>query len=217
MCHLELYSSWNMVWLGRFAFSLPSSGFLNLPPFCHPFLGVLGDPRGTSFTKSLLYPSGTTVSPGVCTPVVDRSVTMHGPRRELLSQICCRFGIHLRFSCWPLFVRITGRSRFTCLQGLYVCFWIQLFVLFYNQSTRRKRPYYQDEVWLLRFRIPPSTSFFRACKWERCPLKLYSLGNMVQLCRFALSLPPYRFFNLPPSALIPWLDVTKIISTLDHC
>ena len=45
---------------------------------------------------------------------------MHGLRRESLSQICCGFGIQIRVSCWPLFGRITGRSRFTCLQGLYV-------------------------------------------------------------------------------------------------
>ena len=45
---------------------------------------------------------------------------MHGLRRELLSQFCRGFGIQIRFSGWPLFGRITGRSQFTFLQVLYV-------------------------------------------------------------------------------------------------
>ena len=45
---------------------------------------------------------------------------MHGLRRELPSKLCCGFGIHLRVRSWPLFGRITGRSRFIYLQCLYV-------------------------------------------------------------------------------------------------
>ena len=89
---LELYSLGNMVQLGRFNSSLPPSVFLNLTPFCSHFLGV---PRGPAVTKSILSPSGSTVSPGVFNPVVDRSVTMHRLRCKSLSKICCRFGIRL--------------------------------------------------------------------------------------------------------------------------
>ena len=49
-------------------------------------------------TKSLLSHSGATIIPGVCTPAVDRSVTMHGVRRKLISKLCCGFGIQLRIS-----------------------------------------------------------------------------------------------------------------------
>ena len=73
-----------------------------------------------SVTKILLSPSSDTVSPGVWTPDMDRIVTMNGLRRESLSQLCCWFGIQLRFSGWPLFGRKTGFSSFTSLQGLYV-------------------------------------------------------------------------------------------------
>ena len=45
---------------------------------------------------------------------------MHDLCRELLSKICCEFGIQLRVSSWTLFGRITGRPRFTYLRGLYV-------------------------------------------------------------------------------------------------
>ena len=70
---------------------------------------------------------------------VDRSVTMHGPRHKSLSQLCCRFGIQIRVSGWPLFGRITGRSRFTCLWGLYVFFWIKLSVLLHTLFTAQYR------------------------------------------------------------------------------
>ena len=36
------------------------------------------------------------------------------------------------------------------------------------------------------------------------PLELYSLGNMVLLVRFSLSLPSSMFFNLPPFTLPSW-------------
>ena len=96
-------------------------------PFCSPFLGA---PRGMAITKILISPSGATVSPGVCTPAVDRSVNMHGLRRESISQLCCGSGIQIMINGWPLFDRITGRSRFNCLRGLYVFFWIQIFSSF---------------------------------------------------------------------------------------
>ena len=126
---LELYSLGNMVQLGRFNSSLPPSVFLNLTPFCSHFLGV---PRGLAVTKSILSPSGTTVSTGVFTPAVYRSVTMHGHRRKSLSQLCCGLDIQLRVIGWTLFGMTTGRSCFTCLQGLYGLFWIQLFVLLHT-------------------------------------------------------------------------------------
>ena len=62
MCPLELYSSVNIVRLGRFDLFLPSSRFLKLTLFFYPFLG---DPMGPAATKSILSPSGATVSPGV--------------------------------------------------------------------------------------------------------------------------------------------------------
>ena len=40
--------------------------------------------------------------------------------------------IQLRVSCWNLFGNITGRSCFICLKGLYVFFWINLFVLLHT-------------------------------------------------------------------------------------
>ena len=67
----------------------------NLTPFLSPLLGA---PRGPDVTKSILYPSGTTVSPEVFTSAVDRSVTMHSLRRESLSRICCGFRIQPRVS-----------------------------------------------------------------------------------------------------------------------
>ena len=103
--------------LGRFASSLSTSGCFNLPPFCYPFLGA---PRGPDVTKIILSPSGFTVSPVVFTPAVDRSVAMHDLCRKSISQLCCGFGIQLRVNSWILFGMITGRSRFTCLQCLYV-------------------------------------------------------------------------------------------------
>ena len=51
LCPLELYRSGNMVRLGRFALSLPTSSFFNLPPFHSPFLGA---PRGPDVTTSPL-------------------------------------------------------------------------------------------------------------------------------------------------------------------
>ena len=51
---------------------------------------------------------------------------MHGLRRELLSQLCYVFGIQLRVSGWTLFERITGRSLFTCLRGLYLSYGFSL-------------------------------------------------------------------------------------------
>ena len=47
LCPLELYWSENMVRLGRFASSLPPSGFLTFPPFRSPFLGTPRDPAIT--------------------------------------------------------------------------------------------------------------------------------------------------------------------------
>ena len=57
---------------------------------------------------------------------------MHGHRCKLLSQICSGFGTQLSVSGWPLFGRVTGRLRFTCLQGLYMLFWINLFVILHT-------------------------------------------------------------------------------------
>ena len=42
---------------------------------------------------------------------------MHGPHRELISQLGCRFRIQLGVIGWPFFVRTMGRSGFTCLWG----------------------------------------------------------------------------------------------------
>ena len=101
---------------------VPSSLWVFSPPlFRSP---ILGAPRGPVVTKIILLPRGTTVSTGVCTPDMDRSVTMHGPCHESLSQRCCGFRIHIRVINWTFFGRITGRSRFTCLRGLYVFLWI---------------------------------------------------------------------------------------------
>ena len=47
------------------------------------------------------------------------------------------------------------------------------------------RGYFQDEVWLLRFLISQSTSCLMDWQLEMGYLELYSLGNMVQLGRFA--------------------------------
>ena len=63
---------------------------------------------------------------------MDRRVIMHGPRRESLSQLCCKLGIQLRVIGWPLFGREMRRSRSNYLQGLYVLFWIQSFVLLHT-------------------------------------------------------------------------------------
>ena len=72
---------------------------------------------------------------------------MHGLRRKSLSQICCGFGVQLRVGGWPFFGRITGHSRFTYLQGLYVfsgfihlCSFIldSVFVLFELKSTIKR-------------------------------------------------------------------------------
>ena len=109
---------------------VPSSPWVfNLLLFLSPFLG---SSKGPSLTKILLSPSGTTVSPGVFNPTVDRSVIMHGLCRESPSQLCCGFRIQLRVRGWPLFGRITWCSRFTCLKGFYVFFCIQLFVLLHT-------------------------------------------------------------------------------------
>ena len=45
---------------------------------------------------------------------------MHGLHRESISQLCCGLGVQIRVSGWPLFGRITERSRFTCLRFMYV-------------------------------------------------------------------------------------------------
>ena len=45
---------------------------------------------------------------------------MHGLLCESFIQICCRFGIQLRFSGWPLFGNITGCSHFNFLRCLYL-------------------------------------------------------------------------------------------------
>ena len=126
---LELYISGNMARLGQFASSLPPSEFLTPPPFRSPFLGA---PRGLAVTEILLYPRGTTGSPRFFTPAMDSSVTIHGTHRESLSQLCYGFRIQLRVNGSPVFVRITGSSRFTCSQGLYVFFWIQSFVILHT-------------------------------------------------------------------------------------
>ena len=60
---------------------------------------------------------------------------MQVPRCKLLSKLCCGFRIQLRVSGWPLFDRTMGCSRFTCLQGSYVLFFIQSFVLPHNLFT----------------------------------------------------------------------------------
>ena len=44
--------------------------------------------------------------------------------------------------------------------------------------------------------------FWRDWQWALGPLELYSLWNMVRLGRFVSPLPPSRFLNLPPLALI---------------
>ena len=66
------------------------SGVLKLFQFFSPFLGSL---RGTAVTKILPPPIRDIVSPGVCTLDVDRSVTMHGLRHKLLSQLFLGSGL----------------------------------------------------------------------------------------------------------------------------
>ena len=110
LCPLELYRSGNMVRLGWFSLSIPPSIFLTSPLFALPSWAL----QEVHMSLRLLSPNGTTVSSGVFTPAVDRSVTMHNPRYKFLSQLCCGSGIQIRVSGWPLFGRKIGRSLFTC-------------------------------------------------------------------------------------------------------
>ena len=102
--------------------------FLTSPLFALPSWAL----QEVHMSLRLLSPNGTTVSSGVFTPAVDRSVTMHNPRYKFLSQLCCGSGIQIRVSGWPLFGRKIGRSLFTCQRGFYVLFWIQQFVLLHT-------------------------------------------------------------------------------------
>ena len=58
---------------------------------------------------------------------------MHGIRHKSPSQLCCGFGIQLRVIGWPVFGRITGSLRFTCLRGLCVSYGFILLCYFMEQ------------------------------------------------------------------------------------
>ena len=84
---------------------------------------------------------------------------MHGLHRESLSQLCCGFRIQLRFSVWPLFGRITGRSHFACLRGWYVSSGFSGCApsrssIFLTTTCKKSRAFFSELAWLLKVFLP---------------------------------------------------------------
>ena len=137
---------------------------------------------------------------------VDSSITMHCTCCNSLSQLCCRFGIQLSVSSFPLFGRITVSLCFTCLRGLYVFLLIHSLVLLHNWFLeQRLLNYYLQEGTGLLLRMSPTVEITKSLfkhqvvdvdgeKILWIKLECWVHGGWLYKSFFLNTLSPYLFY-----------------------